>query len=534
MCSYLYIRIKLGGRSVAKVGWGYVMGALLILSVGCTSKATDEEKKDNHLSEPITLTWYTRGDAQRLNHLKGLKELQDRMGICIEFIADEENADDLYHLMLASGSLPDIITWKYSSYPSRGGVGELYRDGISIELTDLIEEYAPNLKEIYETRPDIKKEVATSLGEIIYFPSINPMETEEQRLRKSYSGIVIREDWLETLGLEMPQSIEGWYQVLTSFKTGDPNHNGIEDEIPFVSNGIDCFMPSFGILGNICIDQEGKVVYGPIEPEYKAFLETMSLWYEEGLVDQEIFSASEAWMDEKIIGNVAGSFKGLDNAWSKYLVNLQERSKYANFEAVPWPISTSGNRYTYRAEMATHIDETQTVITKDCKYPEEAVKLIDYMYSQEGTLLTNWGIEGETYKVEDGKPILMEEAKKKQDTGRILLYEYAMGYMGLPRFGGDEVKVQLYTGEQLEANRIWGECNTSLIYPPTIMMSNEERSLITNYMNDIDTYMKDMKIRFITGIEPTSNFDSYVENIKKMGIDKVIALYNKHYEQYRK
>lgn len=513
-----------------------VLIAISLLTIGlflCVSCSVSK-KGEGTSEEKITLTWYMRGDAERMSELEAIKEIERRTGIQIEFISPSENEDDSFKLMLASGNLPDIIQWKYATYPSKGSVNSLYLDGIAVELTDLIKEYAPNLSAIYEKRPEILNEILTLDEKLLYFPKINPMLTKEEIARKSTTGLIIRYDWLERLGLSMPTNIDEWYSVLKAFKNGDPNKNGLDDEIPFDGSGIGCFVAAFGILDDICL-KDGKVVFGPTQQEYKDYLNTMKLWYDEELIGKDSLAASNFWMKENIMGNITGSFKGLDNAWSVYLGKLQEKDESALFAAVPWPMDKNGVKYTVREDMATHLNQDITIISSNCKYPEKAVELIDFFYSEEGETLMQWGIEGQTFEVVNGeKRILQDALIIDSEFSRSLYYRTTIPHFGNPKYSGEVVIHQLHPKEWLEAELVWAECDTSLIYPPSIIMSQQEAAIVNELLKDIKYYVNNMQLQFITGLEPISNFDNFVQNIEKMGINEIIDIYQKNYDIYQK
>ncbi len=132
----------------------------------------------------------------------------------------------------------------------------------------------------------------------------------------------------------------------------------------------------------------------------------------------------------------------------------------------------------------------------------------------------------------EGKPILTEYAMEKNKEGRLNLYEYAMPYVSFPKYGGFEASLQAYLPAQVEASRIWADCDTALIYPPAIAMPVEDTVLVTAYMSEIDAYMIEMQIKFISGEEPLSNFDIYKNTLVKKGVEEVIAAYQKNYNIY--
>lgn len=419
----------------------------------------------------VPISWYLRTDDVDLyNSLKGIQVIEDATGVDVTFQSPPNNSEDAYKMMVISGNLPDVIMWNH----------------------------------------DV---------------SMDRMYAE---------GLIIRDDWLKKLGLTAPMTIDEWYEVLTAFKTQDPNGNGFPDEIPFDGWGLPYFLPAFGVMNTFCIKRDGTVAYGPMEPEYKAYLETMHKWYEEGLLGSNCLIHSDAWKTENIVNDLTGAFVGLDNAWRYYLPLLQERANAsASFQAMPWLKADDGIRYTACAEAAGNMSSTVTVITSACKDPVAAVRFIDYMYSPEGSDLLTWGIEGETYRIVDGKKELTEKALTvDEENGWLTLYTYAIGHTAFPKYDGETVVLASYPEEQLVAERTWADASTALIYPPYINFSMEQQAYCDSLMDEMETYITEMSIKFITGEEPLTNFDAYVAQLTKMGIDNVLAIYRDAYVRY--
>lgn len=493
----------------------------MLLFTGCTRTKT---------AEKVRITWYLQSESEELyNRLKGILVIEEATGVDVVFECPPNNSEDAFKMMVAAGKLPDVIMWQHSS-----AIDRMYQEGTVIDLTELIAEYAPNLTRIYTERPELRRQVETPDGRLYYFPSINPMQTVEEIGRKSYAGLIIRDDWLDKLGLDKPNTIDEWYEVLTAFKTRDPNGNGFQDEIPFDGWGLPYFLPAFGVLNTFCVKLDGTVAYGPMEQEYKAYLETMNKWYAEGLLGSNCLIHSDAWKTENIVNDLTGAFAGLDNAWRYYLPELQENtSAFASLAAMPWLTAADGVRYTPREDVAGNMATVVTVITSACEDPVSAVKFIDYMYSEEGSDLLTWGIEGESYVVVDGKKQLTDLALTPDpDKGWLQLYDYAIGHASFPKYDGETVVLASYPEEQLVAERIWADASTALIYPPYITIGLEERAIVDSIMDDVTTYITEMELKFITGEEPLSSFDSYVNQLDRMGINQALEIYREAYEEY--
>lgn len=502
-----------------------IVALMLVLSLltlcGCMKSSEDEK---------VQISWYLRAEDEDLyNSLKGIHVIEEATGVDVVFDCPPNNSEDAFKMMVASGKLPDVIMWTHSS-----GIDRMYQEGSVIDLTELIAKYAPNLTKIYTERPDLRKQVETSDGKLYYFPSINPMQTVEEIGRKSYAGLIIRDDWLDKLGLQTPNTIDEWYEVLAAFKTSDPNGNGFQDEIPFDGWGLPYFLPAFGVLNTFCVKLDGTVAYGPMEPEYKAYLETMHKWYAEGLLGSNCLIHSDAWKTENIVNGLTGAFTGLDNAWRYYLPDLQEHtSSAASLKAVPWLTAADGVRYTPREDVASNMATIVTVITSACKNPEAAVRLIDYMYSEAGSNLLTWGVEGESYEVVNGKKQLTDLALSlDEEKGWLKLYHYAIGHASFPKYDGETVVLASYPEEQLIAERTWADASTGLIYPPYITLNVNDQSYCDGVLDDVANYIAEMELKFITGEESLDNFDLFVAQLDKMGVTRALEIYRKAYDAY--
>lgn len=465
-------------------------------------------------------------DEELYNNLEGIEKIEEATGVDITF---RLMTQDEYNYMIAFGDYPDVMV----SNLYMGEVLDLYDRGIVMELTDLIMEKSVYLKEIYEEHPDIYKEAQTNDGKLIYFPSLNPLEEAEDFYRISYSGLLIRQDWLDRLGLKVPETIEDWHRVLTAFRDGDLNGNGVADEIPFDDIRLWAFTPAFGVMDGFYIAPGGRVAYGYMEDGYKDYLAVMHQWYEEGLISRAAITGSTKWSEANIINNVSGAFYGLDNAWRRYLPSLSDLEENADLTAVPVPRAADGISYCNVDRLSSHIRDQVTVVTSSCKNPEAALKVIDYMYSEEGSALLTWGIEGVTYEVlPDGSKLLLPEALEMMDSGYIKLHHVAIGHIAFPKYDGETVVLQTYPEEQLTAEMVWADCDTSMLYPANILFSTEDRKKANSLMSNIDAYASEQKMAFITGEQPLDSYEDFLETLRAMQIDEVLRIYQKNYDVY--
>ena len=514
------------------------------------------------LAEEPTVTYYVRGGTAQYEPyiypgLVGLLKIQDMAGVNIDWTVVCGNNDEIqaqYLAMLASGNYPDIIQWQHNnSYV--GGVAQLYADGIIIELNDVIDKYMPNYKKLLEENPHVAKTLMDDEGRYLYFTVINPLNSDLEKVAVTWWGLMMRQDWLDNVGMEAPTTIDEWYEVLTAFKEGDPNGNGEMDELPFDagSAGHHLFMPAFGFQSGVYVDAEtGKVAYGQYGEKYKAYLETMAKWYAEGLlcnVFADETGAPAASADPNLYADLAGSWKGLSNYWEQRLPQVLEKNPNADFVAVQWPqyVNGAGEFYADRYGMG-YGDRYSAVISVDCQNVEAAAKLIDQMYTEEGTNCTTWGtIEGDpinpewtsghgTYTVdENGVKHETEWANQMTqnfyDGAFANKYRYAMSHVSFPRWGAADYLAATREQRYVDSAMMWAQASNVLEYPNAITLSTDAQKAVADIEN-MGTYISEMQYKFITGAEPLTNYDSYMEQLQKMGIEELIKLYQDAYDSF--
>ena len=507
-----------------------------------------------HAEDRPTITWYMRGAnneymAARTRELVGLKRIMDIANVDIDFTIANGSNDEIdaqYVAMLASGNYPDAIHWLHEEAYA-GGWTQLYADGIAIELNDVIDRYMPNYKAFLEANPEIASSLMNDAGQYLYFPCINPMETIEDIMAVTYYGLLIRADWLENVAKEVPTNIDEWYDVLTAFKEGDPNGNGLQDEMPFVGggSGVSLFQPAFGFSSGVYIDPDtGKVGYGQYTEKYKTYLETMAKWYAEGLIvdlyDENGNGTSDT--DSWIIADLAGSWKGLANAWGQHLPTLQEKNPTANYVAVPWPTAANGVSYGGYNNIS-YTNRYSTIITTSAspEHVEAVARLIDVMYTEEGSLLTTWG----TTATDDdpGSYYVDEEGKRHQTDWAIERVEYHGGKFqrqrlyahpgnNFPRIGMNDFEASARAQDYVDACIVWSQAERVMGFPSAATLSTDEQKAVGVAVEEMGTYIEDMARKFITGEEPLINFDSYIDQLQKMGMDELIAAYQAAYDRY--
>lgn len=456
-----------------------------------------------------------------------VEELGRRTNTKIEFqVVPSASLKDKFNLAISSGDMPDVMV------NLRDDINKFGPTGAFIPLDELMDKYAPNLKAFYESDPSFKKYQRASDGKIYTVP--------KWMFNRPTTANFMRKDWLDKLNLKVPETVDDFVNVLKAFRDSDPNGNGKKDEIPYSTRGENTlytmmtFTNPYGVTDDwyspkFTIENK-KIVYGPADSRFKDALTLLNKLYKEGLIDKEFATMDDKAYDAKLSANQIGAV----NYWIGYTSeqNTSMKSVIPSFEwvSVP-PLKGPGGQQMWNGNDALVTNHNAGITVKN-KHPEETIKLIDYMFSDEGVKLLNWGIEGTHYKMENGKPkytdLILKNAKYPdrtdalQNEGIYLLWPYKYDPSFLDQISEDPLQKQVrdtynkYMGENL----------------PPLALSQEEKDQVTKIMADITTYKNEMVLKFIMGAESLDKFESYVANIKKMGLDTVLDIYNKAYQKY--
>ncbi|MDO3412481.1 extracellular solute-binding protein [Saccharibacillus sp. CPCC 101409] len=512
------------------------LGAALLLGLtgaaGCSGGGNEQAEGGEDGATPISI-WASLNTnvsitLKSMNEIAAIREWEKKTGIKAEFQHPAVGAEtEQFNVMLASNELPDVM-FVYGDY------AKLYNDGSIIRLNDLIDEFAPNLKKILDENPEVAKQLKADNGDIYAMPHLRLGEY------KTFGGMFIRQDWLDELGLARPETLDEWETVLKAFKekkgVSAPLLYGVPPKMSTMGPAAPNFLEAYGIT-NTTFLKDGKVAYGPIEPEYKEFLTLFHRWYEEGLIDPDFATNDQKTFDAKILDSQAGAFfTFIGGGIGRYLPALQEKDPDANLTPVQYPVENKGDEPMFTGR-SWEWSGAGATITKSNKNPEETVKALDYFFGEEGHMLKNFGIEGETYTMKNGYPTYTDEILHNPD-GLSVVQAMAKYFIANYPFVGeddDRYNEQYYQlQQQKDAVKLFSKYseNTVQVSIPPVSLTTEESNEYSKIMNDITTYRDEMFIKFAMGAEPIDNFDSYVAQIKKFNIDRALEIQQNALDRY--
>ncbi len=498
-------------------------------------------------AQPITLTMFCGLDAKasatitNLNEMISFKEFEKRTGIHIDFkhpTAGQETQQ--LNLTIASGDLPDMMYTGWSSIP--GGPEKAVKDGVIQPLNDLIAKYAPNLTKLLNDDPQLKKDSVTDAGTFYMMPFMR-----YEKIMRFFDGYQIRKDWLDKLGMKVPLTVDEWYAMLKAFKEKDPNGNGKADEIPFIARGADGITPfatawglgyvASGVSGSGFYLEGGKVKYGPAQPQYKNFLTTMNKWYVEGLIDKDFLTTDAKNFDAKVMNSIGGAYYGkLNGDMGKYMGLMP--SKEPKFDLCSAVINApDGKSYNFNSGAASAVSGDGMAISPKSKYQKEAMKWLDYCYSEPGRLLNSFGIEGVTYTMVNGQPKYTDLIMKNPQG---LSFDQALSH-----YCPGSIKPRMYQDPrywdqamisqgQREGNKFLMDKSTlEKTLPTAITPTQDEAKSLSSVINELSTYVNEMTTKFIIGQQSLDGFDKFVENLKSLKLDDATSIQQKAYDRYQ-
>lgn len=499
-----------------------VMVVVLVLQcVGCAGKGGETTINANGdastliSKEPIELTAFVRASSETDGQWKMFKKAAEMTNVFVKSTVSKSNSNmtQSFNIMLASGDIPDLVF--VQDELQFVGYGQ---DGAFVALNKYFD-LMPNFKAFLDEHPTVKKNLTASDGNIYYTPTVPG--------GKASVGWFIRQDWLDKLNLEAPTNAEEMHNVLTAFKTKDPNGNGQADEIPFFGNGkLKEFFPLWGARKDWYVDGD-QVKYGPLDPEYKTAMKNLIQWYKEGLFDTEILTRANDAMS--VVMNNKG---GMTNDWfgSTSRLNDTLKDEFPGFKFVPFAppenivLENRGDNYQYGWGIYT-----------GTKHLEEAVKYLDFWFSVEGNRLINFGEEGVHWELVDGEPKFKEELLAMEsplDEIRKFGCQMGIGY------------VQDFNYEKQWLNQIGADGMTMynegnwfapMLPPIYLQMTPDEVEEYSMLKTQIDTHTEEMYQRWILGtVDFDSTYDQYIKELKKLDVDRLLELQQGAYEKYQK
>ena len=528
------------------------LAALLVLSTAaCGGKGSGETAQTDTSQTNFKIFAGVSALSPDNSEKPLVKQMNEAMGVTVEWncVSGDTLTEKKNLLLNAGNDLPDALmsaAMTDSELITYGG------NGMLIPLENYInEETMPNLMKIVEKRPELLATCTMPDGHIYGLPTISEMGFEHTDGNTYYIGAVpqftaINTDWLEAVNMEMPSTVDELHDVLKAFKENDVNGNGDPtDEIPlsFIfpekngswCAGIGTLLAPFG-----CTDyqldhraiKDGKVYYQASSEEYKNAIAYYHTWFEEGLIDIEVFSQDSSQYIAK--GNGEDPRLGVFVWWEiPEVVGAQRAESYGYLPILDGP---DGTHHVNLNEMGT-TGRDKFSVTKACKNPELLLKWVDQMYDPIISMQAIYGPIG-TYWAEEPDEngcYSMRELKDGETAGELKSKSELQGPTEqLAEDYGTYYYLEDRAQERLDdLKNFWFNYVDSTEYYPTVSFTAEEIEVINDKLSDIKSLTEEKTAHWLRdgGIE--QEWDQYLNDLNNMGINDVISSWQAAYDRYQ-
>ena len=420
-----------------------------------------------------------------------LPELGRRLGI---EIGTETTGGDESSLVarIAGGNVPDVFR-----VSNVNNLKSYYESDVLLDLTPYLDQM-PNLKALFT---DLEWGRVSFNGGIYAIPRLG---------EKNYNCWYIRQDWLDKLGMEAPETFEDLLKVAVAMNEADFDGNGKADtyavsgtyDSKYNRSAFDGFYTAYGVSNpaDILI-RDGKAVMSCTLPEYKLALETIRSFVEAGVVDPEILSNTNSTMIEKMATGKVGIAYG---GWANYSKPAFVEQLKAVYEDAAWGPMTKNIKTEYgesgAAQSASGYDAVFAINAVLAQEPEKldaVLKLFDYLGTPEGMRLTSFGIEGVHYEM-DGDTVVKLPAMDE------LTYAY-----GIQLIGRDDMTYCMTKFANCADIIQYCATEVPMVYHYGAMIEQPEGVNVA----DIKAFVLEQNAQFIFGSRPMSEYDDFLNSL---------------------
>lgn len=414
-------------------------------------------------------------------------------------------------------------------------VGMYYTEGIThavdneifVDLAPYLDEYAPDYKAI-TMQDHIRPFLYDDNGSIISFTEIGMEEFTPN------NGVIIRGDLLEEQGLDIPITYDQYEETLTKLKEAYNIPGSVfttDGDLRWLASGKNVSPQGFSLSA----DGE-KAVFGPVEDSFREFLQILNRWYEKGLIYKDFYGIPNGENINYMVRQMSSGDSIVAYGYCEFanMIALEEGQKLVagyiprdneddNVHLTDGIDDIVHSGYVCYVGPNSSVEEIQTICM-----------LWNYFYTEEGSFLANYGVEG-TYEMrEDGTPwytdLIINNPDGLTQTQALCYY---IGY-GVPAYS-DYTKYNISTlTTWADFAEAWGAADNTMRWPnPT--MTSEEQDIYNASASDVSTKLDEDVVRFIIGeLDPNSDMDwnNFVSSLESLGVREMIEVEQSALERF--
>lgn len=474
-------------------------------------------------SEPFTE--YVTDPAQDVA-IFGL--LAEKTNISLEFhLTTVDAASDQFQLLFAAESLPNIITDAMDYYT--GSIDDaVFEDEFLYNYADDLPTVMTNYNALLNQYIEARKTITSAdSGAMVSFPELYKDVGDED-------GYMIRKDYLDLTGLDVPTTYDEMHDVLAAIH--EENGSALDltssggDALLGAGFGINCNLEDSDLSGWYVVDNQVKM--GILQPEFKEYLEMVKQWYSEGIIYADFINSDN--------GDLTNLFTGAVSITMKVPEIIDVAAAVVGAEMIPMtaPVKQEGDVISVcGGESSCLMDPHTWSINVATDEIEPLLRMIDYMYSPEATDMMNYGEEGVSFNYDDdGNPQFTDLVVNNADGYDYAhaAYFYATSNRTRLPFLSDYARCfSDYSEAAMEAVELYtSDCTHEHDYPNGAIMNTEQTTQYNTVAADICTYISEHVLQFIYGQQDMSEWDSFIDTLYDMGIETAIEAKQAAYDDY--
>ncbi|WP_432543703.1 type 2 periplasmic-binding domain-containing protein [Kineococcus sp. SYSU DK002] len=526
------------------------LAALTLVATSCS--AGEDSGND---AEKLTI-FAAQGPDTDLATNAFTKEMEELTGTSFEWQTttyDGTTAAEARRIQLAGGDYPEVFLMvPWVDQFSQQDLQRYGQQGVLQPLNDLIEQHAPNIQEAFEENPEFKALATAPDGKIWGLPQWNDC------FHCSYQAkLWINTDWLEKLGLQMPTTTDEFFDVMTAFKTRDPNGNGQADEIPLTSSVDDLLLPYFvnaflydpqgsATYPSTLALQDGEVTLQAAQDAYRDALAYMAKLYEAGLIDPAAFTQNRDAMIAKG-DNAEAPLVGAATVLhpNLFVTTGQDDQRDEAYQALPPLKGPQGVQFA--SYNLPSMPGATFAVTNKASEEEQvaAIKVIDYMFPRDQHARAEFGIEGKDwFQPVAGETALDEEltpfARVPEADPNVKPANNGWGPLAQYNSDADFRNGQVQPADGYERKLF----DASALYEPfvpqdqvfpywSVWVPEEEAAEVADLTTNIENLVSQASAEFVTGTRDVGDdgaWASYVEELEGTGLPRYLEIQQKAYD----
>ncbi|MBQ8201696.1 MAG: extracellular solute-binding protein [Clostridia bacterium] len=414
------------------------------------------------------------------------------------------------------GELPDAI-FKAALTPQE--TLQWYAEGKLIDLKPYLEESCPNLWALLKTHPEWEQAITLPDGAIVALPALDELQFN--------NAMWINKSWLDSIGMAVPTTAEELTAVLRAFRDYDMNTNGnSKDEIPLTFSSLwdlRFLAHAFGINANdyyMTMSEDGTVSEILTSDANRAFLTWLNLLWTEGLLDESGFTglrslSSSTEEDAAIVYGMMMASSPIE------LVNSSALDQYVLLE----PFVYEGKQV-YR-DLTGDVVRGTFAITSACADPAALLKWVDYLYTEEGFILAEAGVEGEEFAWNDDGTWLWEHSA---DMLMSSVLPEATIRSGTSMPGWASVSFQQKIDEAATVRLINAISRLHELDSepyPLVWLTAEQQSRVDALQYAIGSYAERQMTWFVAGDVALTDetWNEFCNTVKELGVDEMVGIW---------